>query len=145
MTSAESFRIDSPAPALAAAEAGRYLDFMRESLIYGGVEYDPQEFEEDLQCGDLLLIRIWQKKELVSVSAVRTRELEDGRDLYIVATASSRDINDWIDAFDKVLVQLAREAGCNTITVQTRNGMGRISKRAGYKVHQVIIRKKVLQ
>lgn len=141
----DSFRIDSPSPAIAAAEAGRYLDFMRESLVFGGVEVDPQQFEEDLTSGDLLLIRIWRKKELISVSAVHTRELEDGRDLYIVATASRSDINEWIDAFDKVLVQLAREAGCNTITVQTRAGMGRISKRAGYKVHQVIIRKKVVQ
>ena len=141
----DSFRIDSPSPALAAADAQRSLESMRPSLIFGGVEYDAEEFENDLISGDLLLIRIWEKTDLVSVSAVRTRELEDGRDLYIVATASARNINDWIDDFDKVLMALAREAGCNTITVQTRNRMGRISKRAGYKIHQVIIRKKVVQ
>ena len=60
----EAFRIDSPAPAIAAADSARYLEFMRPSLIFGGMEYDAQEFEEDLECGDLLLIRIWEKQEL---------------------------------------------------------------------------------
>lgn len=140
----EAFRIDSPAPAIAAADSARYLEFMRPSLIFGGMEYDAQEFEEDLECGDLLLIRIWEKQELVSVSAVRTRELEDGRDLYIVATAG-KGIHSWIIGLDTVLMQLARETGCNTITVQTRQGLTRLAHKRGWKTHQVIIRKKVVQ
>jgi len=138
-----SFRIDSPTPYQAAAEAGLYLDFMHDSLVYGGVEFELDEFRQHVAAGDFLLIRVWDEEEMISVSAVRVRDLEDGRDLYIVATSSLRDINDWIDDFDKVLMQLAEEAGCDTITVQTREGMGRISRRAGYKVHQVIIRKRV--
>ena len=139
----DSFKIDSPTPYQAAADASRYLDFMRPSLIYGGVEYNLDEFRKLVASGDFLLIRVWDGEEMISVSAVRVRDLEDGRDLYIVATSSLRDINDWIDDFDKVLMELAGEAGCDTITVQTREGMGKISRRAGYKVHQVIIRKRV--
>ena len=138
-----SFRIDSPTPYQAAAEASKYLDFMHDSLVYGGVEFELDEFRQHVAAGDFLLIRVWDAEEMVSVSAVRVRDLEDGRDLYIVATSSLRDINDWIDDFDKVLVELAGESGCDTITVQTREGMGKISRRAGYKVHQVIIRKRV--
>ncbi len=139
----DSFKIDSPSPALAVEDAERYLDFMRPSLVYGGIEFDLEEFTGLLASGDFLLIRVWDGEKLLSVSAVRVRELEDGRDLYIVATASLRNINEWIDDFDRVLVKLATEANCDTITVQTRNGMGKISRRAGYKVHQVVIRKRV--
>ena len=138
-----SFKIDSPTPYQAAADAARYLDFMHDSLVYGGVSFELDEFRSLVASGDFLLLRVWYGEEMISVSAVRVRDLEDGRDLYIVATSSDRDINDWIDDFDKVLVQVAEESGCDTITVQTRNGMGKISRRAGYKVHQVIIRKRV--
>ena len=138
-----SFKIDSPSPALAMREARRYYDFMLPSLIYGGFEINYEDFESDLAAGNYLLLRVWDKEDIISVSAVQVRELQDGRDLYIVATASLRDINDWIDDFDRVLCKLATEAQCRTITVMTRNGMGRISKRAGYKIHQVVIRKKV--
>ena len=137
------FKIDSPTPYQAAADADSYLDFMHDSLVYGGVSFELDEFRTLVASGDFLLLRVWDGGDMISVSAVRVRDLEDGRDLYIVATSSDRDINDWIDDFDKVLVELAGEAGCDTITVQTREGMGRISRRAGYKVHQVIIRKRV--
>ena len=141
--SLDSFKIDSPTPDQAASDAAHYLDFMHDSLVYGGVSFELDEFRSLVASGDFLIIRVWDDEEMISVSAVRVRELEDGRDLYITATASDRDIGDWIDDFDKVLVQLAEEAGCDTITVQTRVGMGKISRRAGYKIHQVVIRKRV--
>ncbi len=138
-----SFKIDSPSPEVAAQDAEKYLAFMEPSLRFGGVEYDLEDFRAMVLEGAWLLIRVWDDEELISVSAVEVRELTDGRDLYIVATGSKRDINEWIDAFDRVLVQLAAEARCSTITVLTRNGMGKIAKRAGYRVHQVVIRKRV--
>ena len=140
------YRIDSPSPAVAVQDARRYLDFMEPSFRYGGVEYELDDFTEMLQSGDWLLIRVWDADELISVSAVMTRDLTDGKDLYIIATASTRDIADWIGDFDRVLVELAVEAECETITVLTRNGMGRIASREyGWKVHQVTIRKRVSQ
>ena len=140
------YRIDSPSPEVAVQDARRYLDFMEPSFRYGGVEYELDDFTEMLESGDWLLIRVWDADELISVSAVMTRELTDGKDLYIIATASTRNIADWIGDFDKVLVELATEAGCETITVLTRNGMGRIASREyGWKVHQVTIRKRVSQ
>ena len=138
------YRIDSPSPAVAVQDAKRYLEFMEPSFRYGGVEYELDDFTEMLESGDWLLIRVWDSDELISVSAVMTRELTDGKDLYIIATASTRDIADWIGDFDKVLVELATEAECETITVLTRNGMGRIASRQyGWTVHQVTIRKRV--
>lgn len=140
------YRIDSPSPEVAVQDAGRYLDFMEPSFRYGGVEYELDDFTEMLESGDWLLIRVWDGDELISVSAVMTRDLTDGKDLYIIATASTRNIADWIGDFDRVLVELATEAGCETITVLTRNGMGRIASRQyGWKVHQVTIRKRVSQ
>lgn len=140
------YRIDSPSPEMAVQDARRYLDFMEPSFRYGGVEYELDDFTEMLQSGDWLLIRVWDADELISVSAVMTRDLTDGKDLYIIATASTRDIADWIGDFDRVLVELATEAECETITVLTRNGMGRIASREyGWKVHQVTIRKRVSQ
>ncbi len=138
-----SFKIDTPAPDLACEGAAAYWKFMAPSFEYGGMEYDVDELRADLSSGDVLLIRVWSGEEIISVSAVRVREAFNQRDLFIMATGSISDINEWIDDFDKVLVELAREANCHTITVQTREGMGRISKRAGYKVHQVVIRKRV--
>ena len=143
MTNPASFKIDSPSPAVAVEDAAKYLAFMEPSLRYGGVEYDLDEFTELVGSGDWLLIRVWDGPELISVSAVCTRELEDGRDLYIIATGSTRNIPEWIGDFDTVLVQLASEANCETITVLTRNGMGKIAKQYGYRVHQVTIRKRV--
>lgn len=143
MTSPVSFKIDSPSPAMAAEDAEKYLAFMAPSLRFGGVEYELEDFRAMVADGEWLLIRVWDDEELISVSAVQIRELADGRDLYIVATGSKRNINEWIDAFDRVLVQLAAEAKASTITVLTRNGMGKIAKRAGYRVHQVVIRKRV--
>jgi hypothetical protein len=130
---------------MAVQDAKRYLDFMEPSLRYGGVEYDLDDFTDLVRSGDWLLIRVWDGEELISVSAVQTRDLKDDRDLYIVATASTRDIVEWIEDFDRVLVELATEANCSTITVLTRNGMGRVSRQYGYKVHQVTIRKRVSQ
>ena len=138
------YRIDSPSPAMAVQDAKRYLDFMEPSFRYGGVEYELEDFRAMVESGDWLLIRVWDGTELISVSAVQTRDLSDGKDLYIIATASTRDIAEWIGDFDRVLVELATEAECETITVLTRNGMGRIaSKQYGWKVHQVTIRKRV--
>ncbi len=138
-----NIKIDSPSPAVAVEQAAEYLAFMEPSLRYGGLEYELDDFIEMVGCGEWLLIRVWDEDDLISVSAVQVRELKDGRDLYIVATGSKRDINDWIDDFDRVLVKLAAEARAETITVLTRNGMGKIAKRAGYRVHQVVIRKRV--
>lgn len=138
-----SFKIDSPTPDLAVEGAEAYWKFMAPSFEYGGMEYDVDELRDDLASGDVLLIRVWLEETIVSVSAVRVREAFNQRDLFIMATGSISDINQWIDEFDKVLVELAMEAKCHTITVQTREGMGKISRRAGYKVHQVVIRKRV--
>lgn len=138
-----SFRIDSPSPALALQEAEKYFNFMLPSMLYGGMDVEFEEFKAELESGAYLLIRVWAGEDLISVSAVQVRELTEGRDLYIVATSSNRNINAWIDDFDRVLVKLAHEAECDTITVMTRSGMGRIAKRAGYKIHQVVIRKRV--
>ena len=143
MTSPVSFKIDSPSPAVAVEDAEKYLAFMEASLRYGGLQFDLEEFIELVGSGEYLLIRVWDGDELVSVSAVEVRELVDGRDLYIVATGSTRNIPEWIGDFDTVLVQLASEANCETITVLTRNGMGKIAKQYGYRVHQVTIRKRV--
>lgn len=141
-----NIKIDSPSPQLALAEVDRYLEFMRPSLVYGGFDLSDEQFANNIESGETLLIRVWDGDELISVSAVETRELVDGKDLYIIATASTRDIDKWIGDFDKTLVQLATEAECDTITVLTRNGMGRIASRQyGYRVHQVTIRKRVSQ
>ena len=138
-----SFRIDSPTPQKAADDADKYWSMMQPSFEYGGMEYSASELAKDCINGDVLLIRVWSGDSVVSVSAVQVRLFYGTRDLFIMATGSISDINEWIDDFDKVLVQLATEADCQTITVQTREGMGRISRRAGYKVHQVVIRKRV--
>ena len=137
------FKIDSPSPESASKDAERYLKFMAPSFRYGGVEYELEEFTESVRSGHWLLIRVWDGEELVSVSAVQVRDLQDGRDLYLIATASTRDFQKWVYDFDKVLVELAKEAECETITVLTRDGVGKLSKAAGYKVHQVVIRKRV--
>jgi hypothetical protein len=137
------FKIDSPSPEMAKQDAKRYLDFMEPSFRYGGVEYNLEDFTEMVGGGEWLLIRVWDDAELISVSAVQVRNLPDGRDLYLIATASTRDFQKWVYDFDKVLVELAKEANCETITVLTRNGVGKLSKAAGYKVHQVVIRKRV--
>lgn len=138
------FKIDSPSPQLVLAEIGRYLEFMRPSLVYGGFDMSDEDFADNVESGDTLLIRVWDGDELISVSALEVRDLDDGKDLYIIATASIRDIEKWIGDFDQVLVQLATEAECDTITVLTRNGMGRIASREyGYRVHQVTIRKRI--
>ncbi len=139
-----SFKIDTPSPAEAIENVERYWEIMRPSFEYGGMEYSADELAGDLRAGDVLLIRVWQGESVVSVSAVQCRESYGIRDLFIMATGSISDIKEWIGDFDKVLVQLAGEAECQTITVQTREGMGRISSRKhGYKVHQVVIRKRV--
>ena len=135
-------RIDSPTPAIAAEEAGRYWEFMRPSFEYGGMDYSEKELREETADGSVLLIRIWMGDDLASVSAVRVRETYGIRDLMIMATAGHM-MPEWIDNLDDVLMELAKETECDTITVQTREGMGKISKRRGYKVHQVIIRKTV--
>jgi hypothetical protein len=137
------FKIDSPSPEMAKQDAKRYLDFMEPSFRYGGVEYNLEDFTEMVGGGEWLLIRVWDDAELISVSAVQVRNLPDGRDLYLIATASTRDFQKWVYDFDKVLVELAKEAECETITVLTRDGVGKLSKAAGYKVHQVVIRKRV--
>ncbi len=143
MTSPASFKIDSPSPTVAVQDAEKYLAFMEPSLRFGGLEYELEDFIEHVGNGEWLLIRVWDGDELVSVSAVEVRELADGRDLYIIATGSKRAIPEWLGQFNEVLEQLAGEARCNTITVLTRNGMGKLSKRYGYRVHQVVIRKRV--
>ena len=138
-----SFRIDSPSPAEALKNVEGYWSMMQPSFEFGGMEYSADELAGDLRSGEVLLIRVWSNDSVVSVSAVQCREFYGVRDLFIMATGSIADINEWIDDFDKVLVELATEIECQTITVQTREGMGRISRRAGYKVHQVVIRKRV--
>lgn len=138
-----NIKIDSPSPTVAVQDAEKYLAFMQPSLRYGGVEYELDTFVEMVGTGEWLLIRVWDESDLISVSAVQVRELADGRDLYIVATGSKRNIPEWLGQFNEVLEQLAAEARCNTITVLTRNGMGKLSKRYGYRVHQVVIRKRV--
>ncbi len=138
-----NIKIDSPSPARAAEDAEKYLAFMEPSFRFGGIEYDLEDFRDMVGGGEWLIIRVWDGKELISVSAVQVRELSDGRDLYLVATGSKRDIPVWLGRFNEVLEQLAKEARCNTITVLTRNGMGKLSKRYGYRVHQVVIRKRV--
>jgi hypothetical protein len=138
-----SFKIDTPEPTEALKQVDAYWSMMAPSFEYGGMEYSAGQLAQDLMTGDVVLIRVWVDDEVVSVSAVTRREFFGTKDLHLMATGSTHDINEWIDDLDKVLVQLAQETGCDTITVQTREGMGRISKRAGYKVHQVIIRKRV--
>ena len=137
------YKIDSPSPAMAEQDAEKYLKFMAPSFRFGGVEYNLDDFRDMVAGGDWLIIRVWDGDELISVSAVQVRELTDGRDLYIMATGSTRDIGEWLGDFNKVIDELAKEARCNTITVLTRNGMGKMSKQFGYKVHQVVIRKRV--
>ena len=139
----DSFRLDSPTPTEAAKQSGEYWAMMQPSFEYGGVDYSAGQLTCDPMSGDVLMIRTWLDEKVVGLTAVRVREVYGERDLYLMATSSEHDINGWIDALDKVLVEIAAEAGCDTITVQTRNGMGRIARRAGYKVHQVIIRKRL--
>jgi len=143
MTSPASFKIDSPTPEQAGADAKKYLAFMEPSLRFGGLEFELDYFKEMVTAGAFLIVRVWDGSELISVSALEVRELVDGLDLYVVATASIRDIDKWIGDFDAVLGQVAAEAQCKTITVLTRNGMGKIAKQYGYRVHQVTIRKRV--
>ena len=138
-----NIKIDSPSPEVAAKDAEKYLAFMAPSFRYGGVEYDLEDFRDMVAGGAWLIIRVWDGEEIISVSAVQVRELEDGRDLYLIATGSKRGIAEWLGDFNRVLDELAKESRCNTITVLTRNGMGKLSKRYGYKVHQVVIRKRV--
>ncbi len=138
-----NIKIDSPSPAVAVADAEQYLAFMAPSFRYGGVDYDLDDFTALVESGEWLLIRVWDSEELISVSAVEVRELEDGRDLYLIATGSKRGIAEWLADFNAVVDQLAVEAKCKTITILTRNGMGKLSKRHGYRVHQVVIRKRV--
>lgn len=138
------FKIDSPTPQVAAQQAEHYWGMMAASFEYGGMDYNAEDLAADCLSGEVLLIRVWNGDEVISVSAVRVREFFGTRDLQIMVTESKYDIKEWIGDFDKVLVQLAGEADCHTITVQTREGMGRISSRKhGYKVHQVIIRKEL--
>ncbi len=143
MTNPASFKIDSPTPQLAAEQAEAYWDMMAASFEYGGMDYNAEDLAADCLSGDVLLIRVWNGDEVISVSAVRVREFFGTRDLQIMVTESRYDIKEWVFDFDKVLEQIAQEADCQTITVQTREGIGRLSKRAGYKVHQVIIRKEL--
>ncbi len=138
-----NIKIDSPSPTVAVQDAEKYLAFMAPSFRFGGIEYNLDDFVEQVGTGEWLLIRVWDADELISVSAVQVRELPDGRDLYILATGSKRNIGEWIGDFNRVLDELAKEARCNTITVLTRNGMGKLSKAYGYRVHQVVIRKRV--
>lgn len=133
-----SVRIDSPHPVQAVAEAQRYFDFLRPSLEYGGVDADLEVFTEQLGSGDCLLIRGWLGKELLTVTAVKVREVNGKRDLYVIATAGTL-FRKWAKQLGEVFDKLAAEADCDTITMQTRAGMDKLCKPFGYRLHQIIL------
>jgi len=121
-------------------EAERYFKFLLPSLEYGGVEADLEVFTEQVGNGDCLLIRAWLADELLSVTAVKVREVNGTRDLYVIATAGTL-FRKWAQQLGEVFDKLAAEADCDTITMQTRAGMDKLCKPYGYQLHQIILQK----
>jgi len=135
-------RIDSPPPAEAAEGVEAYWKMLEPSFEYGGLVYNQEELRNDLLSGDVLLIRGWLGETCLSLTIARKRMVYGTPDLLVIATAGT-GLRDWGDELMDVFDQLAAEAGCDTITMQTRKGMDKLAKKWGYKLHQIIIRKRV--
>ena len=135
-----SFKIDSPSPALASQEVERYYDFLRPAFMVGGHDYQPEEFDEDLISGDVLLVRVWNEENLQALAAVRVRDLSGVRDLFVLGLVGS-DAHQWADDFAEVVDKLADEAGCRSISLLGRPGIGKHVKAHGYKEAQIVFRK----
>ena len=134
------FKIDSPSPKVASQDVERYYRFLQPAFMIGGHDYPAEHFDADLISGDVLLIRIWSEEHLQALAAVRVRDLSGVRDLFVLGLVGE-EADGWADAFSEVVDKLAGEAGCRSISLLGRPGIGKHVKAHGYKEAQIVFRK----
>jgi len=137
-----SFRIDSPTPHQAAADAQGYFDLLFPALETGGQIYTPVEFRDDVESGELLVLRVWDGEDVKSVTICRVQQTFRGPELYALACAGE-GAKEWIHPLMETLYQVATEAKCVAVVLDGRRGWQKMLKDEGYSVFQARMRKEV--
>ena len=136
------FKIDSPTPHQAAKDAQGYFDMLFPALERGGQIYTPVEFRDDVESGDILLIRVWGEEQVKAVLMCRVQQTFRGPELYALACAGE-GLTGWMQAMSETLVQVAKEAKCVAVVLDGRRGWQKLLKDEGYSVFQVRMRKEL--
>jgi len=140
--SQESFKIDSPTPHQAAQDSQGYYDMLFPAFEKGGQIYTPMEFKDDIESGDVLLLRVWDEGEVIGLGIVRVQQTFRGPELYMLAVAGERG-DKWCHAMIETAGQIGREAKCVAVVLDGRPGWHKLLKQDGYRTFQVRMRKEL--
>ena len=92
--------------------------------------------------GEMLLLTINKKSEVVAAITCEKRDFPTGKTILNVTTAGGSALQDWFEDLDKVMDRVAKEYGCEEIYIVGRPGWVRVLKNVGYeKIHTVVSRK----
>lgn len=137
-----AFKIDSPTPHQAAKDAQGYYDRLFPALERGGQIYTPVEFRDDVESGNILVLRVWDGEDVKAVVIARVQQTFRGPELYALAAAGT-EAKGWIHGMMETLAQIAHEAKCIAVVLDGRRGWQKMLKDEGYSVFQVRMRKAI--
>lgn len=92
--------------------------------------------------GDILILTIYEDKNLVAVLTLERRDFQTGKSIVNITTAGGADIHLWMDDALAVIEELAKEQGCTEIYIVGRPGWQRMLKARNFKtIHTTVCRK----
>lgn len=116
-------------------------------MVEAAIEYSHGELHIDtiynrLVDKEMVMLTVSEEDMIVAALTIEKRDFQSGKSILNVTTAGGADLHIWMDQMDPVLVDLAKEHGCEEIYIVGRAGWARALKRKGYgKIHTVVSKK----
>lgn len=106
-------------------------------------ECSADEIKFKLEQSIMLMATITKDGKIVAALTFDTRVFESGKKVLLITTAGGTLLAEWMDAVDKVTMELAKRQGCSELYIIGRKGWLRTLKDVGYSHVHTVLSKKV--